>query len=119
MVERFAAELAERFGKVASEDEIALLAERRAKLEVLNVWLVGAGLLADRRSGRPRAVLALADRLQLSYERQFAVLRARAGGVDRDAGVPFEVNLAEDESLGLRSSDRRIAGLRRTAIWPG
>jgi hypothetical protein len=62
--ERFAAELSDQFGRLATPDELALAAARRAKREVLNEWLGRRGLLADRRSGTVRAAVQLADRLQ-------------------------------------------------------
>jgi hypothetical protein len=108
--ERFRAELAEQFGAFAAADELALAADRRAKIEVINEWLGRRGLLADKRSGRPRAVLQLADRLQSAYERQLADLRRRGGGraPSSNPGVPIQIELTEAERVGLMSSDEDV-----------
>lgn len=108
--ERFVAELGEQFDGVATVDEIELAAERRAKLEVLNGWLGRRGLLADRRSGRPRAVVQLVDRLQSAYERQLAEFRGRAGrsGHPFDSSPPMSIELTADEQLGLMASEWKV-----------
>jgi hypothetical protein len=61
---RFAGELAEQFGSVASPEEIEIAADRRARIEVINDWLDRRGVMADKRSGRPREILATLERSQ-------------------------------------------------------
>jgi hypothetical protein len=114
--ERFAAELAEQFGAVASEDELRLAADRRAKVEVINEWLAKRGLLADRRTGKPRSVMQLGDRLQTAYERQLAELRRRGGGRASGREPPMHVELTDDERVGMMSSDAKVRADTATRI---
>jgi hypothetical protein len=104
--DRFLTELREQFGDVAGDDELTLAAERRAKLEVLNDWLDRAGLLE--RSGRPRAAVQLADRVQSAYERQLANLRARSRGQRSGGPMIAPLELTEDEEMGLMSSNQPV-----------
>ena len=55
---RFAGELAAQFGYLASREEIEIAADRRARIEVINDWLDRRGVMGDKRSGRPREILA-------------------------------------------------------------
>jgi hypothetical protein len=106
--EQFAAELATQYGKIATPDELELAADRRARVKVISDWLDQRGLLADRRSGRPRAVVQLADRLQSAYERQLAEFRRRGGGHVDEGDTSAWLELSTDEQLGLMSSSPRM-----------
>jgi hypothetical protein len=112
---RFAAELSARFGGVASADEIWRAADRRAKVEVTNDWLAHSGLLADKRSRRPRAVLGLADRLQSSYERQLTELGHRRGtSTVEPPSVALSIKLARTCGWACWPTIGRFAQPRRT-----
>ena len=105
---RFAGELAAQFGSVASPEEIEIAADRRARIEVINDWLDRRGVMADKRSGRPREILAPLERSQAALERQLTEWRRSGGGARREPQSDHRLELSAAEKVGLIASDERI-----------
>jgi hypothetical protein len=103
---RFAGELAEQLGYLASPEEIAIAADRR--IEVINDWLDRRGVMADKRSGRPREILATLERSQAALERQLTEWRRRGGGARPELQSDHRLELSAAETVGLMSSDERV-----------
>ena len=104
---RFAGELAEQFGSAASPEEIEIAADRRARIEVIDDWLDRRGVVADKRSGRPREILAALERSQAALERQLTGWRRRGGGAGRGPQSDQRLELSAAEKVGLMSSITR------------
>jgi len=80
--EPFLVEFTRQFGHVAGVDELRLAADRRARIEAITEWLDKNGVIADKRSGRPRPIVTELERLQAAHERLIRALRARPGAAD-------------------------------------
>jgi hypothetical protein len=106
--ERFVGELAEQFGHVASGHEIELAGDRRARIAVINEWLDKHGVFGDKRSGRPREILATLERLQAALERQLTEWRRRGGARQGEPESEHWLELTTAENVGLMSSDERV-----------
>lgn len=112
-------ELAREYGAIASEHELRLAADRKARLQAIREWLDQHGVIADRRTGKPRPVLQTAERLEAVLERQLRDLdrqlrdlRERGGGTDSapygDPTVMPYIELELDERIGLLADDAEI-----------
>jgi hypothetical protein len=95
-----AVELAARFPSASSE-EVALLAHRRAQLELLAKWMDDRGLFANRQRGTVFPAVQLHERIATAFERQIAALTQRehvAGRTNPQAQIDAVLaELAEGE----------------------
>lgn len=76
---------------------------------MISDWLDRRGILADRRSGRPRQVLATLERLENALERQLGEWRRRGGpSAAQDDGRLIHIEMTDSERMGLMSADERV-----------
>ena len=64
--------------------------------------------MADKRSGRPREILATLERSQAALERQLSEWRRRGAGARREPQSDRRLELSAAEKVGLMSSDERV-----------
>jgi hypothetical protein len=67
-----------------------------------------ACLFGDKRSGRPREILATLERLQAALERQLTEWRRRGGGPQREPESDHWLELTAAGKVGLMSSEERV-----------
>ena len=94
--------------QMASPEEIEIAADRRARIQVINDWIDRRGVMAVKRSGRPREILAALERSQAALERQLTEWRRRGGGTRREPQSDHRLKLSAAEKVGLMASDERV-----------
>jgi hypothetical protein len=91
--------------------ELQIAADRMARTEAISRWLDKRGMLADRRSGKPREVVKLLERLQTALERQLAEWRRRRGATEKTGPMHervLRIELTAAERVGMLSTDADV-----------